>query len=253
MHGEITIGTFFAFSSYLASFVGPVRMLSTPDHLRPAGAGQRHPRLRGHRLQARHHRQAGRRRAAERGAGHRVRRRHLRLPGLRAGAARPGPEVRHGETVAVIGTSGSGKSTIACCCRASTTSAGGSGADRRVRRPGRDRPSRCARSIGLVMEEAFLFSDSVSANIAYGRPDATDEQVIAAAKAAEADRVHRGAAERLRHGRRRAGPDPVRRPAPARRPGPRADHRPADLLLLDDATSAVDAPPRPRSTPPCTG
>ncbi len=41
--------------------------------------------------------------------------------------------------------------------------------------------------IGLVLEESFLFSETIRANIAYGRPDATDDQVRAAAKAAEAD------------------------------------------------------------------
>ncbi|MGG7382316.1 hypothetical protein ACQ7B2_27380, partial [Escherichia coli] len=40
--------------------------------------------------------------------------------------------------------------------------------------------------IGVVFEESFLFSDSVRANIAYGRPDATDEEIVAAATAAEA-------------------------------------------------------------------
>ena len=42
-------------------------------------------------------------------------------------------------------------------------------------------------SIGLVMEDSFLFSDTVRANISYGRPDATAEQIVAAARAAEAD------------------------------------------------------------------
>ena len=37
------------------------------------------------------------------------------------------------------------------------------------------------------MEESFLFSDTVRANIAYGRPDATQEQIVAAARAAEAE------------------------------------------------------------------
>ena len=41
-------------------------------------------------------------------------------------------------------------------------------------------------AIGLVMEDSFLFSDTIRANISYGRPDATDEQVIAAAQAAQA-------------------------------------------------------------------
>ena len=43
------------------------------------------------------------------------------------------------------------------------------------------------RQIGVVFEESFLFSATIRANIAYGRPEATDEQVRAAARAAGAD------------------------------------------------------------------
>ena len=42
------------------------------------------------------------------------------------------------------------------------------------------------RQIGIVLQTSLLFSDSIKANIAYGRPDATDEEIIAAAKAAQA-------------------------------------------------------------------
>ena len=42
------------------------------------------------------------------------------------------------------------------------------------------------RQIGVVFEESFLFSDTVRANIAYGRPDATDEEIEAAARVAQA-------------------------------------------------------------------
>jgi ATP-binding cassette subfamily B protein len=42
------------------------------------------------------------------------------------------------------------------------------------------------RQIGIVLQTSLLFSDSIKANIAYGRPDATDEEVVAAAKAAQA-------------------------------------------------------------------
>ena len=85
----------------------------------------------------------------------------------------------------------------------------------------------CAAPSGVVFEEAFLFSDTIAANIAYGRPDATEDEIRAAAMGAEADGVHRRAARRLRHGDRRARAHPVRRPAAAPRAGQGDDHRSA--------------------------
>ena len=84
-----------------------------------------------------------------------------------------------GELTAVIGPSGSGKSTLSLLLPRFYDVRGGA-----VKVGGidvRDVTQESLRSaIGMVMEESFLFSDSVKANIAYGRPDATDEQVIAA-------------------------------------------------------------------------
>ena len=92
-------------------------------------------------------------------------------------------EIRPGETVAVIGPSGSGKSTLSLLLPRFYDVRGGA-----IRIGGRDvrdvTQESLRAAIGMVMEESFLFSDSVRANIAYGRPDATFEPVVAAATAA---------------------------------------------------------------------
>jgi ATP-binding cassette subfamily B protein len=94
--------------------------------------------------------------------------------------------VRPGETLAVVGTSGSGKSTISLLLPRFYDIRGGA-----VRVGGHDvrdlTLDSLRASIGLVMEDSFLFSDTIGANIAYGRPDATQGQIVAAARAAEAD------------------------------------------------------------------
>jgi ATP-binding cassette subfamily B protein len=91
-----------------------------------------------------------------------------------------------GQTLAVVGTSGSGKSTISLLLPRFYDVRGGA-----IRVGGQDvrdlTLDSLRASIGLVMEDSFLFSDTIRANISYGRPGATHEQIVAAARAAEAD------------------------------------------------------------------
>src|SRR6266568_3830348 len=185
IHGSITLGTFLAFSAYLARMAGPVRMLTYMVTLgqearasvirvfdiidsRPAiadkpGAVELPPDATG-----------------------------LSFDDVRFGYVPNEPVLRGlslhvepGETVAVVGASGSGKSTIAQLLPRFYDPQSG------VVRIGGHNVADVTRdslraAIGLVMEESFLFSETVRANLAYGRPDATDEQIMAAARAAQA-------------------------------------------------------------------
>jgi ATP-binding cassette subfamily B protein len=94
--------------------------------------------------------------------------------------------LRPGETVALVGRTGSGKSTVARLLSRSYDVTGGA-----VIVDGHDVRDLTLASlrhhIGMVADEPFLFSISIRDNLAYGRPDATDEQVVAAAVAANAD------------------------------------------------------------------
>ena len=89
-----------------------------------------------------------------------------------------------GETVAVVGPSGGGKSTL---CQLiprfyDVTEGEIDIDDVDVRRL---RLADLRRAVGVVQQDVFLFADTVRENIRYGRPDATDEEVEAAAKRAE--------------------------------------------------------------------
>ena len=94
-------------------------------------------------------------------------------------------EIKPGEMIGLVGHSGSGKSTLVnLICRFYDVTEGGirvDGVDLR-----RIAVSDFRRHIGLVLQEPFLFFGTIAENIAYGKPDASREEIVAAARAAHA-------------------------------------------------------------------
>ncbi|RIQ30992.1 ABC transporter ATP-binding protein [Jiangella rhizosphaerae] len=240
IQGRLTIGVFLACIGYLAELIGAARvagmvLTNAPlckaatervgelldlqaeitEPLRPAAADERGGAVSFHRVRF----------AYADGDGHQVLR-HFSL------------DVRPGETVALVGPSGCGKSTaLSMLPRFFDADAGTITVDgidvRRWSLP------ELRRRIGVVFENSFLFSDTIAANIAYGRPDAGMDEIRAAARAALADEFVEALPDgydtvvgeqgiTLSGGQRQ-------RVALAR-----ALLAEPDILLLDDATSSVD-------------
>jgi ATP-binding cassette subfamily B protein len=182
VHGDVTVGTLLAFTLYLSNFFDPVQQLSQlyntflsataaldkiidvldeePEVVDEPGALEL-PRIRG----------------------------HVRLEALRFGYG-DGPEVLHrldldvpaGTTVALVGHTGAGKSTIAKLLARFYDPREG-----RVSIDGHDlrdvTQASLRRQLGIVPQEGFLFAGTVHENIAFGRAEASEEEVIAAAQA----------------------------------------------------------------------
>ncbi|MDP2083861.1 MAG: ABC transporter ATP-binding protein [Gemmobacter sp.] len=152
--------------------------------------------------------------------------------------------IRPGEKLGIVGASGAGKSTlVALLLRLYDTETGA------VRVDGRDvrtiTQDSLRRQIAMVTQETAMFNRSARDNILYGRPDATEAEVIAAAKAAEAHdfildlQDHRGRsgydAQLGERGVKLSGGQ-RQRIALAR-----AFLKDAPILVLDEATSALDS------------
>jgi subfamily B ATP-binding cassette protein MsbA len=146
--------------------------------------------------------------------------------------------VRRGEIVALVGPSGGGKSTLMNLApRFHDVTSG------RVTLDGRDIRALTLASlrsqIALVTQEPFLFDDTVAANIAYARPDASAGEIEAAARAAAAHdfiaALPEGYQSRVGEAGQRLSGGQRQRIAIAR-----AFLKDAPILLLDEATSALD-------------
>ena len=132
-----------------------------------------------------------------------------------------------GKLTALVGPSGGGKSTVFnLILRFYETERGMIVID------GQDITKVSRRSlrqhIAYVGQDVFLFRGTIRENIAFGKPDASEDEIVAAAKARLCARFHHVIPARLRHAGRRTRPAAVRRPAPARGHRTRADQERAD-------------------------
>jgi len=148
-------------------------------------------------------------------------------------------DVPHGKTVALVGPSGAGKSTVLSLIPRFYDADGGS-----VLIDGQDVRSVTLSSLrgqmALVSQEVALFDDTIRANIAYGRPGATEAEIESAAEGAAAAEFIRnlpqGYATRVGENGVKLSGGQRQRIAIAR-----ALLRGAPILLLDEATSSLDA------------
>ncbi|MFB7631289.1 ABC transporter ATP-binding protein [Streptomyces sp. NPDC056149] len=251
LSGHISLGTFLAFSAYLAQLMEPTMVLSslvTEAQQTKAGAqrmfeiidsGPRTTRHTPHHpqdLPDREPRPAGFPPVPAAVELDRVAFRYDADPPLLAGVSLT---IRPGETVALVGPAGSGKSTLAMLLTGFYPPADGT-----IRIDGQDigqLPLESLRSkVAIALQDSFLFHDTIRANLTYGNPGATPDQITAAARAAQAhtfiealpqgyDTVIGERGQTLSGGQRQ-------RLALAR-----ALLSDADVLVIDDLAGAVDA------------
>ena len=132
-----------------------------------------------------------------------------------------------GETIALVGATGAGKSTaLALLYRVYDPQSG------KISIDGRDirgvKLTSLRRNIGVIFQEPLLFNRSIAENLRVGNPDATDEEILAACRPRRGARIHRAARRRVERKCRRAWAHALGRRAPEAVDRQGAPERPAD-------------------------
>lgn len=147
-------------------------------------------------------------------------------------------QVKPGEKIALVGPTGSGKTTIInLLMRFYDVTAG------EIKVDGRDirdyEISGLRKKIGVVLQDTFLFSGTIMENIRYGRLEATDEDIVAAAKMASAHHYIKHLPEGY-HTRITSGGSNLSQGQRQLLAIARAILANSDILILDEATSSID-------------
>ncbi|WP_062110815.1 ABC transporter ATP-binding protein [Bacillus niameyensis] len=147
-------------------------------------------------------------------------------------------QVKAGEKIALVGPTGSGKTTIINLLMRFYDVTGGE-----LKVDGRDvrdyQLSGLRKKIGVVLQDTFLFSGTILENIRYGRLEATDEEVVAAAKMASAHSYIKHLPEGY-HTQITSGGSNLSQGQRQLLAIARAILADSDILILDEATSSID-------------